>query len=286
MDTNKRTEILRKLGAADSGIDALLNYTANAFTKCAPDDDDFIKKWEPIIECMNKDGAAAAVNRHLARQDLQIEFASPETVEMELFNSISGMIPVISVRNPVDFENVIKNIIHKGKEIPNIAEMGASFAFSKLNRFIVLSNKPYANVPAEYMGLDETEWKAKSLIIRKHHECAHYFTKRFFSSSKNNLHDELIADFSGLYAAFGVYKAERFLKFMGIADDADGFSGRIQIYTRDLDKPAVKVIAKLAVIAAQKVEEWTKTTAFTEMDEAARIESLCAKDLLAYADNL
>lgn len=288
MEGNRRIELLRSLGAADSDMDMLLDYTANTFSPCLPEEtnDGFPERWEPVMQSAKRDGAAVAINRHLARAELQIQFASPENLNIELFRSVGGMIPIITARSTADFDNMVRYIVHKGKEVPNIADMGAVFAFGKTSRFIILSCKPYANVPAAHMSMDEEAWAEKSLVIRKHHECAHYFTKRFYSSSKNNLHDELIADFYGLYAAFGEYRAEWFLRFMGLTADTDGISGRFQIYTRGLSSQGLKVIEKLACIAAESVEEWSKTTAFAEMDESDRIRTLCEKELLAHISTL
>ena len=50
---------------------------------------------------------------------------------------------------------------------------------------------------------DDAEWKKKSLTLRKHHECTHYFTKQVYGISENILHDEVMADFIGMYETFG-----------------------------------------------------------------------------------
>jgi len=92
-------------------------------------------------------------------------------------------------------------------------------------------------------------------------------------SSRNNLHDELIADFCGLYAAFGKYRAAWFIKF---------FNLRAAIYTQGLSVPAADVLRVLAMETAKGAEEWTKTEAFERLDEAGRIEYLAGKELLEY----
>lgn len=287
MDISQRKEALHILNTPSSEIDTLLNYTFNAFVSCVPDDNDsFMERWKPIAKCADIDGAAVALNRYLAPKELQIQFSSPQSIEMKLFQSVGGIIPIIEVKNTTDFEAIIRNIVYKGKDVPNIVEMGASFAFGKYIRFIVLSDKPYANIPANVMGLDERVWKEKSLIIRRHHECTHYFTKRFFNSSKNNLHDELIADFCGFYAAFGEYKADWFLRCMGLIESPDGSKGRIRLYTSGLSNQAIRVVARLAKIVTMSLEVWSRSAQFIILSETARLKILCEKELLAYPNVL
>lgn len=81
---------------------------------------------------------------------------------------------------------------------------------------ILLSRGPYSAVPASSVGVPETVWEELSLRIRLEHECAHYFTRRIFGSMRNALHDELIADFAGIVAAAGRFRADWFLRFMGV----------------------------------------------------------------------
>lgn len=75
-------------------------------------------------------------------------------------------------------------------------------------RFIILSDGFYSAVQASELGLSSEEWKEASLIIRREHEYAHYFTRRVFSSMRNNMLDELIADYMGITQAMGTYRAE------------------------------------------------------------------------------
>lgn len=83
------------------------------------------------------------------------------------------------------------------------------------DRMILLTDGPYSAVSAQEMGLSETEWRRRSLVLRRDHECAHYFTRRLFGSMRANLHDELLADYAGLVAAFGRFEAARFLRLLG-----------------------------------------------------------------------
>ena len=83
--------------------------------------------------------------------------------------------------------------------------------------------------------MTEEEWRHKSLIIRQEHECTHYFIRRMFSSMRNNIIDELIADYAGIVAAYGQFRADWFLRFLGLENSpVYGKEGRLQNY---LDMP-------------------------------------------------
>lgn len=84
------------------------------------------------------------------------------------------------------------------------------------DRFIMLSTGPYSAVDSAALSLTSAEWLRLSLTIRLEHECAHYFTKRVFGAMRNTLHDELLADYAGIVAACGRYRADWFLHFMGL----------------------------------------------------------------------
>lgn len=126
------------------------------------------------------------------------------------------------------------------------------------DRFMLLSDGPYSAVPAADLGLDETEWRNKSLIIRRDHECAHYFTRRLFGSMRNNLLDELIADYAGIVAAEGHYRADWFLRFIGLHNYPDYQpGGRLDLYRGDppLSDAAFRVLQTLVVRAAAHLQE-------------------------------
>jgi hypothetical protein len=125
------------------------------------------------------------------------------------------------------------------------------------DRLILLSRGPYSAVRATEVGLDEAEWLARSLVIRREHECTHYFTLRVFGIMRNHLLDELIADFIGLTAAFGRYDARLALRFFGLEDyPRYRPGGRLESYLGQppLSPEAVRVVHALVVKAAQNLE--------------------------------
>ena len=275
LSISERQAILRKHGAVVSDMESLLKYASNVFSaNHSKSGESFLLRWKPMLDTANKEGAAVAINKHVTRNDLQISFANPTGVKVELYESIAGKIPVITAQTDEDFEALVLNIIHKGKPYPHIKKQGASFALGEHNRFIILSHKPYSNLPAEEIGLSSTEWRQKSLIIRKSHECAHYYTVRFFGSSRNNLHDELIADFCGLWDAFSKYQADYFIKFLA--------KGRMDIYVEGMSSAAAKVIESLAYVASEWLEEWSHSDEFLQLSVTQRIDYLCRKELLTW----
>lgn len=238
-------------------------------------DDSFLENWKPAFELLKEKPAACVINEKLCPLR-PVDFANPEGISLELYTSFAGNIPVIKVCDAGDFEQLVTSVIYKGIRPENIASTGASFAFGKTNRFIILSNKPYSNVPAHELGLEENEWKQKSMAIRLEHECNHYYTKWRYGVAKNHIHDELMADFFGLMNAFGFYKAEWFLRFMGIV----GTSGsRLKCYVPECSEEFFEELKKTAVKAAEFLERWSLTEEFKKMTRMEQADYLCRKDL-------
>jgi hypothetical protein len=127
------------------------------------------------------------------------------------------------------------------------------------DRLILLSDGPYSAVPAVELGLDAESWRGLSLALRRDHECAHYFTRRLFGAMRNNLLDELIADYAGMVAALGRFRADWFLRFLGLEDYPQcRSSGRLGIYrgTPPLSDGAFRVLQGLIKDAAENLERF------------------------------
>ncbi|MDT3702963.1 MAG: hypothetical protein ROZ36_07965 [Thermincola sp.] len=127
------------------------------------------------------------------------------------------------------------------------------------DKFIILSDGPYSAVPAESLGLSEEEWRRLSLIIRREHECTHYFTRRLFSAMRNNLLDELIADYMGIVSAVGSFRADWFLRFVGLEHYPQYRTGaRLENYRGDppLSDGAFKILWTLVKLAAERLEAY------------------------------
>lgn len=144
------------------------------------------------------------------------------------------------------------------------ADWGAAFRWVRerrelyQDRFVLLAPGGYSGVAAADLDLAEEEWLRMSLAIRLEHECAHYFTRRVLGSMRNALHDELIADYAGLVGAVGRFRADWFLRFMGLeAPSAYRPGGRLESYrgSPPLSKHALAVLQALVRSAALNLEQ-------------------------------
>ena len=250
-------------------------YIRNRFDgieEIAENDSDFLAMWEKIVSYAKIFGADKAINQKICPKR-PVSWSSSDTLEIRIYDSFAGKIPIISVRDTADFEQLVTNIAYKGIRPDGIKKTGASFISGKTTCFIILSAKPYRNVPASELGLsNEKDWCEKSLLLRQAHECTHYFTKHTYGISNNLLHDEIMADFIGMYEAFGFYKAEWFLKFLGIIE---GSGSRLMFYTKDLSENVRKAVSWLAVLSANGLERWSKTDSFKTMSTDERIKQMC-----------
>ncbi len=274
------SEIILNRGLTNEESTELTAYIANRFEGAAElteRDTGFLEVWESIISFSEIFGAVNAINTKVCPKR-PIEFRSPQAVEMKMYNSFAGKIPIIYVKDPVDFERLVTNAAYKGVRPDNISQTGASFISGRTTRFIILSAKPYSNVPASELGIsDGLDWAERSMILRRGHECTHYFTKQTYGIANNILHDEVMADFIGMYEAFGFYKAEWFLRFMGLIE---GSGGRMAFYTKDLSPDVVMAVSELLTKIAYRLEEWSKTDDFKKLSCTERIRIMCEKGLV------
>ncbi|GAX38422.1 DUF7005 family protein [Nodularia sp. NIES-3585] len=223
----------------------------------------------------------------------------PDKLHLQIYQSLAGAIPVLLPSNREDFVSLVRSLTKRNEPLPIPASMGACMIggynnwdrirryrqqwerenpencseadwkaeFRRLipqknryqDRFIILSDGFYSNVSPNDLGLPESEWRRLSLTIRLEHECTHYFTRRLFNSMQNNLLDELIADYRGIVAATGRYRADWFLRFMGL-ESLPNYrdSGRLENYRGQppLSDGAFKVLQALVTDAAVNLERF------------------------------
>jgi hypothetical protein len=125
------------------------------------------------------------------------------------------------------------------------------------DRFILLCGKPYSGVSSSELGLDvgEEAWIETSTVLRLEHEFTHYATKRVYDEMKTNVLDEVICDWAGMTKALGGFRADWFLRFLGleslprIREDA-----RVLAYVPGLGEDAVALVCRLTARAAAGVE--------------------------------
>jgi hypothetical protein len=325
-----RSEILNYFGANAAETAELLAYNQNFFEKeylNSPlqfplSSEPHIKIWQEYVAEAETKGvwetlkkaliqlqfpiqagiSQTDIYRQATRQGIEpkeitgLVLQQPEALQLSIYQSLAGKIPVLLIPNRTDFVTILRAITKRNEPVPIPDSMGACIVagynnwdrirryqqqwlidnphssesawlaeFRQLipqkelyqDRFILLSDGFYSNVPATDLGLTDTEWRRLSLTIRLEHECTHYFTRRVFNSMRNNLLDESIADYRGLVAATGTYKADWFLRFLGL----ESFpyyrkGGRLENYRGEpaLSDGAFKILQKLVVMAAQNLE--------------------------------
>lgn len=156
------------------------------------------------------------------------------------------------------------------------------------DRFIVLSSGPYSSASAADVGLSEEEWTRCSIALRLEHECTHYFTRRALGAMRNRLIDELIADYMGIIAAIGHFRADWLLRFLGLEQyPTYRPGGRLEEYRGELplDSGAFHLLCRAAQQCAHNLEaidrlrpSWTRSPE-SSADQAETILALAALGL-------
>ncbi len=240
---------------------------------------------------------------------------SPEELSLVLHPSLAGLLPVLIVGDRRDFVALVQALMNRNEPKPVPDSMGAVMVagfnnwdrvrryrekwqaenwggdwgaeFKRLvpqrdlyqDRFMILSRGPYSAVSAQEIGLEDQEWRRLSLTVRLEHECTHYFTRRVLSSMHNNLIDELLADYRGIVAAVGRFRADWFLRFVGLENfPAYREGGRLENYRGEpaLSDGAFIVLQALVQSAAVNLERFDHA-------HAAERENLNAQALMLTA---
>lgn len=184
-----------------------------------------------------------------------LRLVRPDLVTLTIEPTLAGRIPIVVAGERKDFEDLVRAFSARNEPVEIPSSMGACLVrglnnwdrvrtyraewetahplenwvdgFQELvpkkelyeDRFIILSSGPYSGVSGVDAGFpEESEWLSHSLSIRREHEATHYFTLRAAGTMRNNLVDELIADYVGLVRTFGSYREELALRFLGLED--------------------------------------------------------------------
>jgi hypothetical protein len=110
------------------------------------------------------------------------------------------------------------------------------------DRFILVSAGPYSGVAAAQLELADEDWSRRSLVMRLEHECTHYFTRHVLGSMRNNIADELIADYMGIVASEGRYRPDWFLRFVGLEGPQYRSGARLEVYRGALSDGAFRIL--------------------------------------------
>ncbi len=156
-------------------------------------------------------------------------------LKISFAESLGGRLPVMATQSHSDFRamEALLNGRKKPQAYPptvNAFTMQTRAKQIYHHRVLLLNYAPYSNIPAEAMGLSESDWLIRSHRLRLRHECAHYETLRIFDDMKNNALDEIMADAMGQIAAFGNFDADRQRVFFGLTKGKDTCTGRLSFY--------------------------------------------------------
>lgn len=254
-----------------------------------------------------------------------LELARPAELRLFLAETPVGRVPVIQTTAREDFVALVRALGHKNEpwEIPDavgasiiggynnwdrIASLRQAWEASDStsgspmewaarwreivrdpglyqDRFIVLGSGPYSGAAAADVGLGEAEWTRSSIAIRLEHECTHHFTRRVLGSMRNRLGDELIADYMGIVAAAGSFRADWLVRFLGLERHPVYRSGgRLEEYRGDLalDGGSFRVLCAAVERCARNLEAidrlrppWTRSPD-SAADKAETILALAA----------
>jgi hypothetical protein len=217
----------------------------------------------------------------------------PDQLRLQIHETPAGAIPVLVAPWRSDFERLVQAFVHRNEPKPIPASMGACIVSGLNNwsrvaahrrrweseggdpagwpaelqrlvphkeryqdRFVVLSAGYYSAVEPAALGLEPELWLRRSLVVRRDHECTHYFTLRVLGAMRNNLLDELIADYVGLVAAFGSYSPRAAMLFLGVGE-GEREGGRIHNYRGQpaLSDEAFAVLRRIVGAAIQNLGE-------------------------------
>ena len=292
IDKERYTEILTELGANKAELSEILAYNERSFSDpvlsvdCFPlPDQPFAKTWQGYCQAAETQEAFSVLQDHLIQLSFPIQegisqtpayraatlrgipqeqwakgnalaLVSPEQLQLSLYQTPAGAIPVLLTRERRDFITLVQALAQRNevRKIPdsmgacmvkgynnwgrilaykkqwqkdnsgNSSEEAWTQEFKSImadkelyqDTFLILSDGYYSGISAQEMDFSGQEWKDLSLLIRREHEATHYFTQRVFASAKNHVLDEIIADYMGIVAANASYRADWFLYFMGL----------------------------------------------------------------------
>jgi hypothetical protein len=228
-----------------------------------------------------------------------LELQRPQEVELAIHPTPGGRVPILIVRERADFVTLVRALAMKNEPLPVPDSLGALAVSGLNNwdrirglrerwestpahrrqaptwqeelnriaarpelyqdRFILLSDGPYSGVHAAEVGMSHAGWQASSLDIRRDHECAHYLTWRLFGAVRNSLLDELLADYAGIAAVAGRFRADWFLRFIGLdAYPAYRSGGRLEVYcgTSIVADPVFEAVKTLLKAAAENLQRF------------------------------
>lgn len=217
----------------------------------------------------------------------------PDEIHLSMHPTWAGAVPIVKVGCRADFVSLVRAFSARNEPVAVPDSMGACvvagytnwdrlerlrqgwplehpdtpFSFARLSdmksayqdRFLILSDGWYSGVAPELVGVPAHEWATLSFVIRREHECAHYWTQRVLASMKHRVLDEVLADYCGITAACGEFRADWFLAFFGLEQFPDyREGGRLGNYRGTLSDAAFVVVMRLVRAAAEHLETFSR----------------------------
>jgi hypothetical protein len=224
-----------------------------------------------------------------------LKINAPDKLQLLIHQSAAGPLPMLIIGDRGDFESILRALTAHNEPENVPPSMGACMIKGYINwdriydykrkwqaseplkntedawgqefqkiaahkelyqdRFMLISTGPYSNTPASAFGLEEDNWREISANLRIHHESTHFFTLSVFQTMRNNMLDEIIADYMGIRGAIGSYKADWFLRFIGLENFPEyREGGRMQNYIGNMSPNSFKILQKIMVAAAKNLE--------------------------------
>jgi anti-sigma regulatory factor (Ser/Thr protein kinase) len=246
---------------------------------------------EPAYAAATKRGDRSALDAYRPG----LTFSDPAGIDLTVHEASGGRVPVVTAHRRDDFERLVQAFTERNEPAPVPASMGACLvaglnnwdrvaayrerweadhpgargeewaaAFRQMaarkelyqDRFILLSRGPYSGVPAADVGLAEEEWLDRSLVLRREHEFAHYFTWRLSGRLRTHPFDEVLADFAGLVGAFGEYRSDVARLALGLERGPGAYreGGRLQNYCASLPADAFTIVLRMTDAAVANLE--------------------------------
>lgn len=257
-----------------------------------------------------------------------LQLDAPQDLNLTLHQTPAGRIPVLEPATRSDFEALLRAFLYRSEPAPIPRSMGAAMVAGFNNwdriahlktawladgnsecdwtthfraeivpnkalyqdRFIILSHGTYSNLTSDDLPGDKDKVLELSRVIRLEHECAHYFTRRVCGQMRNDLYDELLADYAGLVAATGRFDAELFLMIIGLTSDRSlQPQARARIYldqnlTPTAERGMLKLLSNAAVTLDQLHQDHIAPRLDTTIDLGQvllALSALCFEDFAA-----
>jgi hypothetical protein len=235
-------------------------------------DEDFVEKWSEWLEDPLTGDLSDDLRGVLAGGDVRVWIeATP-----------AGRLPVIYATERSAFERLAvlldlrarDNAVVPPKSV-NAFTIRARCPGLEGHRVILLNRSGYSALAGSDVGAPEGDWLERSMTLRLHHECCHYFTLRVLGGMKNHALDEIVADCAGQLAAFGTYSAAMQRKFFGMSEGAIAPGGRLAYYMKKLSEGAISEVCKAVNAALSHLENYLRDDA--DMTEERKRPALILK---------